>query len=244
MTKTDQIKILLQELTKDQQQEIFEYLKTLFGKHPLEEKLNLDSEAILEAIYRADELILRNFRGVIAEAAFNRFILRRIGKYEVLDIVGYDSDKYDYLIRANSREIRVQVKLQRSEKGKPKILGNGMYAVEVQRTRTGKRKLTQKPEIGYKETELVIQTRPYAFGQFDLIAVCMYPSTGDWSNFMYTVSSWLLPRPNEAHLIKVIQPVAKEPNDDWTDDFETCIQWYESNLNKRIANPIAHKKSR
>jgi hypothetical protein len=48
-----------------------------------------------------------------------------------------------------------------------------MYAVEVQKTRSGEKK-------GQK-------TRPYRFGDFDILAVNLHPTTGDWKRFVYTV---------------------------------------------------------
>jgi hypothetical protein len=237
----DQVKQLIQTLTEDEQREILNYIKSIIGRHPLEEKLNLDAEAILEAIDRANELTIRNIRGVIAEAAFNRFVLSNTDRFKLLAPVGDSSDKYDYLINDDNGEISIQVKLQRSEKGEPKILGNGMYAVEVQRTRTGKRKLKQKDDDSEEGNVLVIETRPYPFGQFDILAVCMYPSTGEWNSFMYTVSSWLIPRPKEPHLIKVLQPIARDPNEDWTDDLVTCVMWFRSGQKKQISNPRAKR---
>ena len=30
-----------------------------------------------------------------------------------------------------------------------------------------------------------LATRPYRFGEFDILAVSMHPSTNDWNRFMY-----------------------------------------------------------
>ena len=64
-------------------------------------------------------------------------------------------------------------------------------------------------------------TRPYRFGEFDLLAVAMYPSTHEWNTFMYTVADWLLPGRTDPSEILKFQPVATLPNDDWTSDFHT-----------------------
>lgn len=37
------------------------------------------------------------------------------------------------------------------------------------------------------------KTRPYRYGEFDVLAVSMQPSTGKWDRYMYTLGRWLLP---------------------------------------------------
>jgi len=61
-----------------------------------------------------------------------------------------------------------------------RILSADKFVVETQRTRGGKDKKSNS------------DTRPYHFGEFDILAVSMQPSTGNWNEFLYTVSSWLL----------------------------------------------------
>jgi hypothetical protein len=116
------------------------------------------------------------------------------------------------------------------------VLGNGYYAVEVQRTRTGVKEVKSKSAEGH-DTIINEATRPYRYGQFDLLAVNMYPSTGDWSRFMYTLARWLLVNPTDNSKIKVIQPIPRMVNADWTDDLATCIAWFNSDTEKSIANP-------
>ncbi len=95
-----------------------------------------------------------------------------------------------------------------------------MYVVEVQKTRSGN-----------KNGE---ETRPYRFGDFDILAVNMQPSTGDWNRFVFTVGSWLLPSKKGANQIEIFQPVPEHPDDFWTDDLATCIKWFRSGLQKRL----------
>ncbi len=97
-----------------------------------------------------------------------------------------------------------------------------MYVVETQRTRGGKDARTGE------------DTRPYRYGEFDILAVSMHPSTNDWTSFMYTVADWLIPRPEDEHLIPKFQPVAPTPNNSWTANFETCIEWLRSDEKKRV----------
>jgi hypothetical protein len=95
--------------------------------------------------------------------------------------------------------------------------------VETQKTRAGNRKTTGQ------------KTRPYRFGEFDILAVSMEPATGDWSRFRFTVGNWLLPRKENDELIAVYQPVSRNPNHDWTDSLETAIEWFQSGTRKTIS---------
>ena len=62
---------LLQNCTTEERRAVFEHLRKEFPIHPLEERLNIEAEIILEAIARDDTgLTFRMMRGVIAEAAF------------------------------------------------------------------------------------------------------------------------------------------------------------------------------
>lgn len=89
-------------------------------------------------------------------------------------------------------------------------LRNGAAVVEVQRTRGG----TRDGE----------DTRPYRFGEFDLLALCMEPSHGRWNSFHYIPERWLNPRPGNAALIEIMQPVALEPDAIWTNDFNGAVR--------------------
>jgi hypothetical protein len=97
-----------------------------------------------------------------------------------------------------------------------------LYVVEVQKTRGGFDPQTNE------------DTRPYHFGEFDVLAVNLHPSTRDWNRFLYTVSDWLIPRSPNAALIEIFQPVAQAPNDVWTDKLETCLDWFGAHESKRI----------
>ena len=97
-----------------------------------------------------------------------------------------------------------------------------LYVVETQKTRRGTARKTGSA------------TRPYRFGEFDLLAVSMYPSTKRWDTFMYTVADWLLPGRTDPREILKFQPVASTPNDDWTNSFHTAVRWLRSGAKKTI----------
>ena len=130
-----------------------------------------------------------------------------------------------------SPSLRIQVKLQRREAGVPKeysargraalnCSSGTMHVVEVQKTRSGQKN-------GEK-------TRPYRFGDFDILAVNLHTSTGDWKRFVYTVGNWLLPRRQQQTLIEIFQPVPPCPDEYWTDDLGCCIDWFLAGERKRL----------
>jgi len=205
---------------------IFDQLRGEFQLHPLEADLGAPAEVILESFSRAGPLTRRMIRGVIAEAAFALEVVAKLEGWA--DVTPAGEHAYDLLLRDNQGpDVRVQVKLQRSEGGKPlvtrsgKLLRGGMYIAETDKSRRG--------------TKAGEATRGYRFGSFDILAVSLFPSTGDWSRFRYTVERWLLPRPDNPDWMYKYQPVAMAPNDDWTDDFETAVRWLRSRVQKYIA---------
>jgi hypothetical protein len=223
----DEIKLLLERCTEEQRREIFDHLRRHVLIHPIEAKLNTQAEVILEAIDRAGDLTLRGVRGIIAEAAFAVGVVGELEGWR--DVTPPGDWPFDFLLEDTVGQVRVQVKMQRRVSGRPmmakeasKILSPEMFAVETQRTRGGIDRATGE------------DTRPYRFGEFDILAVSMHPSTNSWDSFMYTVSRWLLPRQDNSTMLMKFQPVAPMPNDDWTDDFITCVSWFRSGDAKRI----------
>ncbi|MGH8605358.1 MAG: hypothetical protein ACREXR_21985 [Gammaproteobacteria bacterium] len=226
MTEIEQIKHLLSLCSSAQRQEVFRYLRKEFPVHPLEAQLNTDAEIILEAIHRSGGLTLRMMRGVIAEAAFEIDVVERLERWSNITPPG--DLAYDFLLDDGKGAVRMQVKLQRSVEHRPmkaneayRFLPLDMYVVETQRTRRGSNKTGGS-------------TRPYRFGEFDLLAVSMQPSSNRWDTFMYTVADWLLPgRIGRSEILK-FQPVATTPNDDWTDNFHKAVEWFRSGCAKTI----------
>jgi len=69
----------------------------------------------------------------------------------------------------------------------------------------------------------------------------MQPSTRDWTRFMYTLGSWLIPRGGDGSLMEIMQPVGRNRSDVWTDNIEECIQWFLSGEKKGVFNVQAAK---
>lgn len=226
MTKQNlhEIKKIINDCTDEECGEILKYIRTRVNIHPLEEKLGCKAEIMLEAIARASDLTLRGIRGIIAEAAFKTEILDNLKSWENITLEG--DHPFDFKIKDSTGfEVTIQVKMQRQKNQRPmfgkegyKIFPSNMYVVETQRTRGG--------ILNGQDT------RPYRFGEFDILAVSMHPSTGKWKDFMYIPSRWLVPRPENKSLIMKFQPVAMKPNQDWTDCLLTCIEWHRSKIDK------------
>lgn len=218
-----QIKHLIDACSEAQCAEILQHLRRRVNIHPLEAQLNCKAEIILEAMARASDLTLRGVRGIITEVAFKDQVVDHLAGWT--DITPPGDLAFDFLLAdtAATTAVSIQVKMQRRQNGAVLTNRQGTkWAAETQRTRNG---TTREGEA----------TRPYRFGEFDILAVSLQPSTNDWSRFLYTVGRWLVPRPRDRSLIKVLQPVSMTPDDDWTDDLETCIQWHLSGRTKTIA---------
>jgi len=228
---TDEVFKLIDQASDEERRIILKYLRQRVPIHALEQEWATTAEAILTAIARSSDLTLRGVRGILAEATFEGTILSEMDAsgWKTISIVG--DQAYDFLLTKEKKQIKIQVKLQRSEKHEPKEYAarsrkslscpdGTIHVVEVQKTRSGEKK-------GQK-------TRPYRFGDFDILAVNLHPSTGDWKRFMFTVGSWLLPRKEHPELIEIFQPVPACADEYWTDDLKTCIEWFLSGKEKKL----------
>jgi hypothetical protein len=245
----DAIKKVISECSVDEQKALKQYLRALVP-HPLESEWGVDAETILSAIRRSSDLTKRGVRGIIAEAVFENTVIPSIeaAGWEPVNIVGNLS--YDVYLQKGNASARIQIKLQRSEKGVPKLYypkhydEGSLYVVEVQKTRSGEKTTKQRlaGTEGSLETidSVTVQTRPYRFGDFDILAVNMHPLSGDWKNFRFTVASWLLPRASDKSLIEIFQPVASVPNDIWTNDLAICLDWFVSGERRSVLTDILH----
>ena len=140
-------------------------------KHPIEQRLQLDYHLILDSLNKKSAgLTFRMLRGIIAETAFEKYILESV---QGLKVVEFDCDlPYDFMVDYRGRRHTIQVKLVRSERDVPKFYSHNrrptqLFAAETQKTRGGKNPLTGE------------DTRPYRAGEFDILAIAMQPVTGN-----------------------------------------------------------------
>jgi hypothetical protein len=206
MSEFGKIKTLLAKCNQAQRKEVFDSLRETIPIHPFEKAINAKAEVILEALARASDLTIRGVRGIIGEATFAVEIVGSLKGWK--DVTPPGNHSYDIALEDKDGVVRVQVKMQRRKEFKPWIRG-ASGVVEVQRTRSGTR--------GGRST------RPYRFGEFDILAACMEPSHGRWNSFLYVPERWLLPRPDDSHLVMIHQMVPLEPDAIWTDDFDEAV---------------------
>jgi len=209
-----ELESLLANASDAQRREILTLLRERYGLkiHPLEQRWNTTAEAILDAIDQSADLTQRGIRGVLAEATFRTSILPKLlTNWRALPVSG--DQPYDLLLQDSLGTVRVQVKLQRMEKGVPKRhrKTTDQFVVETQRTRGGKRRDLEA-------------SRPYRVDEFDVLAVCLHPSTGSWTSFFYCATTDLLVRPDEPHLLAVMQPFPQAGSDLWNTDFESATR--------------------
>jgi hypothetical protein len=222
------VRELLAQCTLEERSVIFRELRAEHSIHPYETAVGAPAEMILEAVHRAPELTRRMLRGVIADAAFRTFVVAALERRGWRDATPEGNFAFDYSVDDGQGPITVQVKLQRSERGVPVVKDGKRYGfdgevfmTETQKTRTG--------TDGERN-----QTRPYRFGEFDVLAVSMQPSTGRWDSYMYTLGRWLLSGKTAGEMA-TLQPVTKGASEYWTADFEVAARWFrEPDVGKRM----------
>jgi hypothetical protein len=244
------IKQAIDQCSPDERQDLFRFLRAKMPPHPLEVEWGIDGDDVLRSLHRATDLSKRGVRGLIAEFMFERDVLPSVREdgWKPVSIPKGDWP-YDSLIERGGKQVSIQVKLQRLTAGLPKRFWQNIYKnvayydVEVQKTRTGKKRIpsASAPSVDEQAPATPVDTRPYPFGAFDILAVNMQPATKKWSEFRFTVGSWLLERPDSPSLIEIHQPVALIPNEAWTDNLKTCLGWFLKGEGKKVLDEILHK---
>lgn len=222
------VRELLARCTIEERAAIFKELRATHAIHPYEAAVGAPAEMILEAVHRAPELTRRMLRGVIADAAFRTFVVPALEVRGWRDVTPEGNFAYDYSVDDGLGPITIQVKLQRSERGAPVVKDGKRYGFDGEVFMTE----TQKTRTGTDGD--ANQTRPYRYGEFDVLAVSMQPSSGSWDSYMYTLGRWLLPG-KTAGDVATMQPVMKVAGEFWTSDFEVAARWFrEADLGKRM----------
>lgn len=245
----DAVKDLIRRCSEEEQAALRHYFREAFP-HPLEQQWGIDADTILSAILRSSDLTKRGVRGILAEAIFESNVIPKVSNlgWETVSVSGDLS--YDAHLLKGTLSARIQVKLQRLEKQEPKLYypkfykEQSLYVVEVQKTRSGEKttkEVLPGTDVKLAATKLITtKTRPYRFGDFDILAVNMHPSSRDWNAFRYALASSLLPRQKSPSLIEIFQPVAAEPTEAWTDDLATCLRWYEEGNRPPVLTELLH----
>lgn len=217
-----QIVDVLDRCSPEEQRQVLAWLRARHPVHTLEGTFGTTAEVILEAIARASDLSRRGVLGLIAEASFKVNVIDQLTGWQSDPPIG--DEPFDFRIRSGASIVRIQVKRQRLVRGEPMLFRRtaNLYVAETQRSRKG---------VDTKSGE---DTRPYRYGEFDILAVSMQPVTKDWSTFRFTLQRWLVPRADNPRYLQVLQPVSLTPNDDWADNLTTCLGWHTEGTNRRI----------
>lgn len=232
MNTQETLTSILSRLDDQEQVQLLGILRQKFPIHQLETDWNIPAEFILQAIAESQDITKRGVRSIIAELCFNTYILGPMADNYWTHIRQVGDLPYDALIEHPTiGRIKIQTKNQRLVKGVP-LLANGpmvknnpevegWYVCETQKTRTGKDKNQ-------------LDTRPYRFGEFDILSVCLHPSTGDWTKFIFSPAHTLIPKKGSPELIATFQPLPPTRQGNWTDSLEEAIEWH---LEKRTYTP-------
>lgn len=151
----------------------------------LDQQLHLSPLVLIKALSFANPFAIRTIRSVISEYYLYEYLLQQ--KYNFLPV--HQNDPFDFAVQKNNNQIiKIQLKLQRQQRGTP------IDKVEVQRARNGFDKNGNK-------------TRPYQFCDFDVLAVCLEPSTKNWTDFVFIKSENLKADKNNPNNINKMQKI-------------------------------------
>ncbi|MBU6402399.1 MAG: helix-turn-helix domain-containing protein, partial [Verrucomicrobia bacterium] len=140
-------------------------IKSLFTlePHPLETRLNAAADDILSAIRRGFRAII-DTKGKLAEYFLNRELEAMQLAGTISAVVWSDKDgEPDFTLKFHGKLVRLECKNIRSPDGKRK---NDLFRAELQKTRNSK---DGAP------------TRAYRADQFEVLSVCLFNRTGNWS---------------------------------------------------------------
>lgn len=175
--------------------------------HALESKYGLTAQELLDAIDKRFRLKVA-LEGAVAEVHFERKlrIASREGwltSYESHDVDGM----HDFtVVTLSGMAIRVEVKT---------IRNNAKPQVELQKTRAAK----GDPSSRYYDRD-----------HFDIVAVCVGRSTGDWSQFRYALVRELPSHRNHPNKLQIMHsiPEGEETQPRWFSRFQDSIDEYSS----------------
>jgi len=166
------------------------------GLHVLEREFALSSQDILDIINNRNRLSVA-VRGGVAEHHLER-VLRADPAVDRLQRLDLDGQPDFDVSLTDGRRLLVECK-----NASPKPYADGSFKVEVQKTRASK---------GDPASRL------YRVDQFDVVAACVYPPTGEWS-FRYRATASLAPHAQHPGRVAALQRIDLA----WAHDLEHAL---------------------
>jgi hypothetical protein len=216
--------LILKKCNKSQLDVLCKHLNIKPFTHPIEKLINVKAEILLNSLVRSSYITLNGIRGIIAESTFNDIVVKNSKRWR--DIPAGAQNPYDFILEDDIGQVRIQIKLQRKVDNLPWIRKDGCAVVETYRTRSGKT----------KEGE---SSRPYRYGEFDLLGVCMEPSEGTWESFLYIPQKYLECEKGNIKFLNKLQSVPLTPKDNWTASLDEAVELFRKDPSKIF---IASKK--
>lgn len=161
--------------------------------HALEEKLGVSGDIIMDAIHCAPDLTQRGLRGIIAEHQFKKLVLEKLPSPWFLAKTPDSAVDFALSDGHGGHYLTIQCKMQTLRAGKPHCDKFGRPMVETQKTRMRGR--------GKDKTRL------YHYGDFDILAVSLWPSTGNWGDFVYARAGDLTHATRKPHSLAAWQTI-------------------------------------
>jgi hypothetical protein len=209
--------LILKKCDKNQLDVLKKHLNIKPFTHPLENIINVKAEILLDSLLRSSYITLNGIRGIIAESTFNEIVVKNSKRWR--DVPAGAQNPYDFILEDDIGQVRIQIKLQRKLDNLPWIRKDGCAVVETYRTRSGKTKDGES-------------SRPYRYGEFDLLGVCMEPSEGTWESFLYTPQKYLECEKGNTKFLNKLQSVPLTPKDNWTTSLDEAVELFRKDPSK------------
>jgi len=223
----EKILSILKRCDKNQIEILSKHLDLKPFSHPLEKLINVKAEILLDSLLRSSYITLNGIRGIIAESTFNDILVKNSKRWK--DIPAGAQNPYDFILEDNAGQVRIQIKLQRKVENLPWIRKDGCAVVETERTRSGKTKDGES-------------SRPYRYGEFDLLGVCMEPSHGVWESFLFIPQKYLDPHKDDIRYLNKLQSVPLSPKNNWTDNLDEAVELFRKDPSKIFIAPNRPKQ--
>jgi hypothetical protein len=122
--------------------------------------------------------------------------LKKQGEIQTIEWLDADG-RPDFIVKWKGRQVILECKNVRSPDSKRK--SKEPIRVELQKTRNSKDGTN---------------TRAYRTDRFDILSVCLFNRTGDWS-FLHIAARRLQPREGSSEFLKIMQEVPPQPHGAW-----------------------------